>query len=294
MTKQKAREILPAIVDNEASAVERSAFFDFIKYDAELNKEYKDALLIKKLYKTKLKRAKAPEHLKNRINKIIAALDHEEPSEETLLFSLIPGKSQSLKNIKKTSGNVLRYTAAAAAVLFIILITIQLLDLATSTDDSYPEIIVENMVAKHFLSPDEVNIKPLFKTNSRSEAEAYLADQYGFNLTIPEVTGAEFAGVIMAEFIENFSTPLLKYEQQDINEKVYIFVMNVDDLSDISALKRLDDAVKSCIYDEDFYVTEIDGHHVVSWMWNGNWYTAISNHNGYDLATLVEPLHYTR
>jgi len=109
-------------------------------------------------------------------------------------------------------------------------------------------------------------------------------------MTIPHLKGTEFAGLIMADFHSGMQAPLLKYTQSDIGESIYIFAFNLDQLESFDQMKREENAVKSCTTQTDYFVNNIDGTHVVSWLWDDNWYSAVSNHNGHDLAALVEPL----
>ena len=289
LTKQEARWILPAVVDNEATDEERAAFFEFIKSDPEVEKEYKDALLIKKALYTAKIRKKAPDELKRAVLEKIKEMKSEGETvnkESESIITPIDSASQSTK--------WLRYLTAAAAVLFISLVTLQLLDLSTgNTDESY-DVIVENMAAEHFLNSGGQLIEPHFRTNSPLEAEIYLTDHFGMQITIPILTGAEFAGIVMADFVDGFQTPLLEYSQHSIGETIYLFAFDMDRVDQHKTLVRHAAAVDACVRNEDFYVAEINEHHVVSWLWENTWYTAISNHNGYDLAALVEPLNFTR
>lgn len=300
MDRKKALQILPAIIDNEASSDEQAAFFDFIEVDEFVKKEYEDSLRIKQLLKEKYKRAKAPEHLCRRIDTILSALNEEVTIDELSIYSLKTTSDHSksishenrLKSLKKST--LLRYVAAAAVVLFITLVTIQLLDRTGSYEERFAELVVENIAAEHFLKANGQFIEPHFGTHSLSEAETYLSEHFGLTITVPQITGAQFEGIVMADFVDGFQTPLLEYTQPEIGETIYLFAFDVDMVHESIGLKRLENAVDACNTHHDFYVAEIDNHHVVSWLWDNTWYSAISNHNGYDLASLVEPLQYSR
>lgn len=289
LTKQEARWILSAVVDNEATDEERVAFFNFIKNDPEVEKEYHDAVLIKRALSTSKIQKKAPDHLRKSILATIEnlKLDSETGIEDSnSMITPIQTAPQSTK--------WLRYLSAAAAVMLISLVTLQILDRSTgTTPDSY-DVIVENMAAEHFIKSGGQLIEPHFSTNQPKEAEAYLLDHFGIQITIPTLTGAEFAGIVMAEFVDDFQTPLLEYSQHTIGETIYLFAFDMNQVNQHETLVRHGAAADACIKSEDFYVAEINEHHVVSWLWENTWYTAISNHNGYDLASLVEPLNYTR
>lgn len=289
LTKKEARWILPAVVDNEASEEERNAFFVFIESDLEVAKEYQDALLVKKALSSGKVRVKAPDHLKKAVLKTIEHLQddvHTSSMESTSMVTPIRSFVQSTK--------VLRYLTAAAVLLLISLVTLQLLDLSTGPAPENYDIIVENIAAEHFINSGGQLIEPHFSTHLTDEAEAYLRDHFGMQITIPTISGAEFAGIVMAEFVDDFQTPLLEYSQHSIGETIYLFAFDMDRVHQHKTLFRHGDAAETCIKPEDFYVAEIRNHHVVSWLWDNTWYTAISNHNGYDLASLVEPLNYSR
>jgi len=296
LTRKQAIKLLTAVVDQEATQDEKSAFMDYIKNDSDLHEQYKSALLIKKLLSERLQRVNAPDHLKKRIKSLL-----EQEAGQTQLQDL-PMTPQVRDNSSEPQSSVsrfyqsfkpaMRYMAAAAVILFLTLTTIEFLDRSYNSD-SQPIFIVENYTAQHFVNSGGQFIDPHFATTSTLEAENYLREHHGIEMTVPQLTGAQFAGVVLADFLDGFETPLLEYIQPDIDETIYIFAFNVEKITEHKYLKRDDAAVEICKTDHNFYVAEIENHHVVSWMWDGNWYSAVSNHNGYDLASLVEPLNYS-
>ncbi len=290
LTKHQARILLPAVVDDEASEKEKKAFFEYLKHDPELESEYYSTLKVKQLLAENLSRKSAPEHLRK---KILHRLDVEKQNK-----SLKTGKSSDKKfdessTLKSEWNGVLksglRYAAAAAVILMITLMTVQLLERST---ESFNEetFVIENISAQHFQNSINASIEPQIEAVSFQEAESYLKEHYGLNMTIPHLKGTEFAGLVMADFHDGMQAPLLKYIQNDIGENIFIFAFNLGQLESFDHMKREENAVKSCTTQTDYFVNNIDGTHVVSWLWDDNWYSAVSNHNGHDLAALVEPL----
>jgi len=295
LTKKQAIHLLPAVVDNEADDDEKAAFLEFISHDKDVREQYENALLIKELLSSRFKREKAPERLKNKILKHLASKTIDSGITDDVDLD-VQNRVKNSDSEKKPSylkllGSSTRYIAAAAVILFLSMITVQLLDRTAphSTENIY---VVENMAAEHFsiIDPQENDIP--WQTFSITEAEEYLRNHFGINMTIPELEGARFDGLFMADFIEGYQTPLLGYSQPEINESIFIFAFNVDQIATHQHLVRNQEAVESCVYENDFYVAEISDHHVVSWLWDDNWYAAISNHNGYDLASIITPLDY--
>ena len=296
LTKKQALDILPAVVDGEVSDELRAAFMAYIESDPVVREEYEDALLIKKLLSEKLPRRKAPEHLKMNVYQLIEKLDHEsslrdmETEEDTIRESSdsIPNDSFA-RTILIPS---LRYVAAAAVILFITLTTLRFLDRMDSADELMAE-TVENYTAIHFANTSGNAPEFHFATSSEEDAEKYLRDHHGVSITVPKISGARFAGVFMSDFYDGMIAPLLEYHQPEIGEPIFLFAFNVNDIDRRKNIVRNSEAVEKCVKNTDFHVVEVDSRHVLSWKWDDNWYTAVSNHNGYDLASLIEPLNYT-
>lgn len=299
LTKKQAIDLLPAVVDKEVTEDEMLSFLSFIETNHDVKKQYEIAHLVKKLVSTRCPKARAPDHLKKRIWESIQ--QHENSPDiytiQDQQSNSLPGKKNSsdpntASNIFKINP-VVRYLMAAALVLFISLVTIDILD-RTSSFDSNDVLLVEEYAAEHFMNSSGSLIAPHFATHSTEEAQDFILAEFGMDLEIPELTGTEFKGVVSANFYNEYRTPLLEYEQTDIGEIIYIFAFQVNDIDSLKALKRHGEAVKSCVFEDDYYVLDVNGTDVVSWLWNGNWYTAISNHSGNDLASLVKPLNITR
>lgn len=295
LNRKQAQLLLPAIVDGEASEEERKAFFDFIGHHPDIQREYEQSVHIKHLLKHKLQRKKAPDHLKSNIMLVLDSLPTSEPEKTSKEIEFDVRKktdSRPEPNIpaRKDPGTTIRYISAAAIILFITLVTLQILDQTTRAPSVFDAMIVENVAAQHFIAASLNTLQTLIDTHSPTEAEQYLSEQHGMTITVPEINGAVLSAITSAAFVNNYEVPLLTYEQPEIGEVIYIFVLDVDDISEHNELMRHHKAKQNCKQPYDYYVAEIEDHHVVSWLWDNNWYTAVSNHNGYDLASLIGPL----
>lgn len=290
LTRHQAELLLPAVIDNEASEQEKSAFFEYLKYDRELEREYYSTLQVKRLLNEHLPKKPAPEYLKNKILRRIEEEREKEKFKQNSESVSLPNKASSEKgnwDVLLKSG--FRYMAAAAIILMITLMIVQLLERSTGINNQ-EMLVIENISAQHFAGADGKLPEPHFSTNSPEEAEQYLLNHHGINMTIPHLKEADFAGIVLADFHNGMEVPLLEYVQNEIEENIFIFAINLGELQNANSMKREDNAAESCTTQTDYFVNNIDGIHVVSWLWGDNWYSAVSNHNGHDLAALVEPL----
>lgn len=293
LTKQQALELLPAVVDHEATEDEVLSFLSYIENDKNVKNQYESALRIKNLLSQKYPKAKAPDHLKSRIWASIQQTEKSETrhsGQDRPAVGIIapdPAPVSSAPFFKFNS--LIRYLSAAALILFITLLTIHLLE-RTSGFKTVSLYFVETYAAEHFLNSNGSLIEPSFSSRSIAGAQQFIKDEFDMDITIPEIAGAQFRGVVSTHFFKDLKTPLLEYEQEDIGEIIYIFAFRVHDIETVRSLQRHDEAVKTCVLRNDYFVLDVEGTHVVTWLWDDYWYTAISNHNGYDLASLVKPL----
>jgi hypothetical protein len=293
INRKQALSILHAVVDDEASERERIAFFQFIDHHPDVKNEFEETLLLKRLLSEKLSKQRAPEHLRVRVLHQLRAFENENVSGQAKPSENIQPENQPepfQQSSQKQAGKTFRILSAAAIVLFISLLTVHLLERIVTNQESTTNFVVENIAAQHFISSGGEIIEPLFETNSTTEAEQFLSEQFEMDVAVPLINGVEFAGVVMMDFIDDFQTPMLEYVDSGYSEAIYLFVFDVDQVIENKVLERHHEAVKTCILDHDFYVTELDGHHAVSWLWNNTWYTAVSNHDGHHLASLVDAL----
>ncbi len=297
LDRKSAIQLLPAVIDNEASQEERIAFFAYIKKDEEVRIEYENALYIKNLLNKKLTKKEAPDSLKERILQIIQDMDLES-SEEVVSdieqTPVTPLKNESAEETNKYNPfrNILkpaRYVAAAAVILFLTLVTIELLDRSSYVPNE--SLSIEQTAYTHFEDEiyKDVSLSG-FNPGSIGDASDYLHNEISHPLRLPLINGAEINRVAYADFVDDFKTPFIEFYQPEIDEHVVVFAFNIDHLESNDYIVRDPEAVEKCKTYDDYHIREIEGKHVVSWKWGDYWYTAISNHNGNDLIALVEPL----
>ena len=297
LTKEEVIKILTLVIDDEASASEKSAFLKYIKNDSEMKKHYRQLLSVKNLVREKYKKSKAPSSLRQFVIHKNYASDPllEDYSVSQSLSSTDGSESKHDNREKKINGKripaLFRYFSAAAAILLFSILIIEFLDRSVFPDQNIVY-EVESYAYNHFENHDGGYIEPTFQTASVDIAENYLSEFHSLQMTVPPVRSANFSGVVVSEFIPGYQTPLFEYYQEDLNEYIYIFAFHIPDLEKITNLIRDSAAVGRISSETDFHITEINGKHVVSWKWDKNWYAAVSNHNGYELASIIEPLNY--
>ncbi|MFU8811503.1 MAG: anti-sigma factor family protein [Balneolaceae bacterium] len=296
LDRKKALKLIPFIVDNEASAEEKEAFFAYIQTDQVVQAEYESMMHLKQVIKHKLPRHPAPPQLRSKVHSMLRDLEWEEQAHKEIdsnrwMTDTPPGETANPSKTRFFSlAKPMRYVAAAAVILFFSILTIQFLErvMQSRTLDHYN---LEQMALSHFnnrTALPEVATSSIIPA-SMQHAYEVLHHELSYPIHVPNVDGALMSAIYMADFVNGHHIPVFEFHQESINEHVYIFAFHVDALESSKQLHRDKEAVDVCRTDKDFHVKNIDGMHVLSWKWDGYWYAAVSNHNGYDLAALIEP-----
>lgn len=298
LTKQEALELITPVVDNEVGEELRSAFFNFIENDNDVRNQYESIKRLKEVVSTRCPCAKAPDRLHNRVRDFLATADPKTMADPQDPDAPIYDKPSHLSEaddqpppstpppaLTSESKSVWRY-AAAAALLIIALIT----GIYFYSFNSAGTFNVEEQTYAHFTRNGGQMIRPTIATASLDVAESRLAEVFNKPITIPSLNETEFMGVVLSDFIPDFTVPMLEYQLPAENQYIYIFAFNVEELERFEKLVRSEEAVKSCIRSKDFHIKNVNGKYVVSWKWGQTWYSAISNHDGETLASLVDSL----
>jgi hypothetical protein len=297
LSKQKALEILTYVVDGEVGPEERQAFLDYIESDDEVKHIFESQLRIKSLIRHRCRKSKAPGHLKSRVIELIEDEKRFESGKNLDIETSIPlNDNESLSHTKshseKSPGRLsiyYRVAAAAAAVIILTFFSIEILERISPAFQS--AISIEEFALSHFSESDGQIAFAGFQPGSLNEAHQLLVEEYDFDIDMPAISGAEITQVIYTDFIPDFKTPVLEYHHSETSEFIYVFAFKIDSLKQYKNLVRDPEAVEKCRSYDDFHIKEIDNMHVVSWKWGDNWYAAVSNHNGHDLAAIVAPMH---
>jgi transcriptional regulator NrdR family protein len=299
LTKKQAFDLIPSILDGEATETESLAFFEYIEKDDAVRKQFESQKIIKELVRDNCKREKAPDHLKNKITELITDMEWEENSSSKVDNSpnSVKSDAQDINNYSASNKHViyklfkpLRYVAAAAVILFFSLITIELLE-RTSTSQLPVSQSLEEIVFIHFQNSDDfTGVLTSVTPEDINHASEYLEAEFSYFPRMPLFDGAEITQVLHSSLTDELNTPVLKFHQKDIDENIYVFAFKLDDLEQQRSIKRDPEAVKHCQTYDDYHIREVNGKHVVSWKWGEYWYAAVSNHNGNDVIAMVEPM----
>lgn len=297
LTKQKALELIPFVVDGEVNPDVYRAFLEYIELDPEVKRIYESQCKIKKLISTRCKKAKTPDHLRSKILQLIEYQEYDTGRAEIIDMKspevLSPGteSNHSSTNNARTTGRrflFVRMAAAAVAIILLVLFTIEMLERFSPT--SQTPMSIEEFAFSHFEESDGRIAFAGLQIGSITEAQQHLLQEYNIDINMPTFEGSELKQVIYTDFVPDYKTPILEYYQPDLNEYIYVFAFKIDSLNKYKKLARDPEAVEKCNSYDDFHIKEINDKHVVSWKWGENWYAAISNHNGYDLAAIVQPM----
>lgn len=312
LTKNEALELITPIVDDEVDEELRIAFFHYIEHDEVVRSKYESIKRLKDVVASRCPCAKAPPQLKKRIVSFLAS--SKEPAVQSELDEPIydipcdrsvdgagdttsqhnePGSEAAEAGTTRPAafwGNYHYWMYAAAALAAIGLLAAQyFLGGEPLPVDTYN---IEEYAYTHFMRHQGKMVPPTISTASLAGAELELAESFDIAMTVPPLRNADFKGVVLSNFVDDFKTPMLEYHLPAEDQYIYIFAFKINELNRNEKLSRSREAVKSCVKSDDFHIRNVNGKHIVSWKWNDTWYAAISNHDGKTLASLVEPLNY--
>lgn len=292
LTKVEALKLIPAVVDGEATTEEEEAFKDFIADNSDVHNKYESMKKLTSYVSENYHRSEAPKSLKKFVESVSDSSNEKKDVHQSNVHPIDSQRTNDTRRTGTTSKRkVIPYLISAAAAVFIIIAGWQLFTTNSTKNVTYK---VEESAYRHFNKHHGQFVKPTFQTASLKGAEQQIASDLKMNMHVPELDDATFEGVFYSNFVPDLKAPMLEYHIESSDTYVYIFAFNTKTITDFKELVRDTNAVKQCQKPTDFHVKNVEGKAVVSWVWDDIWYTAISDHNGNTLASLVKPLQYTK
>lgn len=277
--KPSINELITAFADGELYGSELEYFKREMEKDSAIKVILESELRLKDAIKTKYIKKSAPESLKKKVAQIV---ENE--------AKIIPIDSvQRLKPAEKSPSKPKYQSKSRPWILVAALIVISILIYTNRTTTAEAENIhntVEFISYQHFMNHNGSLLQPTIDVHNTGYAQLYLKENYNCNITVPELEGAEFAGIVYGDFHNDYKTPLLSYKAGD-NDYIYVFAFELHDLNKIEGITRHQKAVEAIIQHNDVYTVDISGTHVLSWKWNDVWYSAVSRHHGDVIAAML-------
>lgn len=278
MMEEYKRELISAFIDNELSSSER----DSLTKEAETNKEIADEIERQKKFKqfilTKVKRVPLPNDSRQRIMSALA----EEMSKSSELTNRIEPTPTPISRLNKKVSQPRPWLLVAAILLLSALIYLSRTN-STTLDDFKS---VEFVSYQHFQNHSGSFVGKAYGIETTQQAIDFLKEHYSCDITVPELNGAQFAGVLYADFHDGFHTPLLSYKVAE-DDFIYIFAFELKHLNNLTDLKREPNAVNAIIRHNDVFTVTFNEHDVLSWKWGDVWYSAVSKHKGNMIAAML-------
>ncbi|MFN2374575.1 MAG: hypothetical protein ABR545_12275 [Cyclonatronaceae bacterium] len=290
--REELLELVTAVIDGEASDAEKEQFRRAAESDTTLTRALERERKIKHLIATRCKRSKTPDHVSVKIRALISAEAQTQAQAPTQTRAAdlsdkdrsenAPGTGNEPPAYVKRRPDLTVYRLLGIAAVFLLAALLYVYQSSTVTE----YYIVEDLVYEHYNNHGGNLLPVTFASESTTHAEEILNDDYNLRLTVPELQGARFSGVVYAEFTPDFHTPLLEYTVDD-GDHIYVFAFSLDELNKFGVLERDVAAVNRITDINDVHIKEIGGKHVVSWKWHDVWYSAISNHDGETIAAML-------
>lgn len=281
MDTKQLYELISAYVDGELHEADSARLLKHAENDERLQRAIESEKKFKKLLKSRLHRVSAPDDLKSRINNLLAS----EKQKMNAARKESESVEQSSYPVDRPSANRNRFLFSFAA-LFLVGFFLVLVQHFTTSDTVSDALTVEDLTYVHYVNHAGQLLPGELAAVNTTDAQIMLKDLYGCNITVPELQGARFAGVIYADFHEGFHTPMLKYEVAE-GDNIYIFAFESHLLEENPSLIAYDKAAKAIVKHDDVYIKTVNNHDVVSWKWGEVWYTAVSGHSGDMLAAML-------
>ena len=281
MDTKQLYEHISAYVDGELGNTDTEKLLDLASRDKSVQKAIESERKIKKLLKSRLHRVGAPSEFKQRINSLIAAEQLKMQSVQMNNQS----SSQSSNPVDRPSSSRNRFLFSVAAIVLVGLFLV-LVQQFNSNSNTLNALTVEDLTYQHYANHSGQMLPSEFEIINTTDAQMKLKEVYGCNITVPELQGARFAGVIYADFHDGFHTPMLKYEVSD-GDNIYMFAFESHLLEENPKLIAYGKATDAIINHDDVFITKVNNYDVVSWKWGEVWYTAVSEHSGDVLAAML-------
>lgn len=274
--KKNLGELITAYSDGELTLAEKQSLLYLADSDEAVRAAIKREKRTKEIVRKHCPKAQAPQHLRQRIQVRLQA-------EQAQIDAY---NRENNLDTKRTDARPNRYWMPLAAVLVLSLFIFLVQQYNITPGPGITTYSFEELTFAHFANHDGGFIQPVIQADTTYEAQRYLKEHYGCDITVPELFGANFAGVIYLDFLDGFHTPLLTYRTAQ-DTYIYIFAAELSNLDAHPALHPLEEAFGSIHAHNDVFIKKFNGHDVVSWKWHDVWYAGISKHDGRILAAML-------
>lgn len=270
--KKNLSELITAYADGELTLEEERMLLEHADRDPSVKAAIIREQRTKDIVKTHCRRERVPEQLYQSIQLRLKAEQAEAEA-----FS---------QNTRKPENRSNRYWMPLAALLVLSLFVYLFQQYNQASGSGELSYSFEELTYIHFANHSGGFIQPVIQADTTFEAQQYLKNTYGCDITVPELLGAQFAGVIYVDFFEGFHTPLLTYRTDD-DTYIYIFAAELINLTAQPNLHPLEEAFAQIRAHNDVFIKTFNGHDVVSWKWDDVWYAGVSQHDGRTLAAML-------
>nr|BCX00291.1 MAG: hypothetical protein KatS3mg041_0337 [Bacteroidota bacterium] len=131
---------------------------------------------------------------------------------------------------------------------------------------------------------------PWIPVSDRQQAWQVIWERTGWDVRIPPIRHAELRGVWIGPYLPGIEVPVLHYRDRRNQQPIYVFVFAPECFERYGNKLNLEPEVWAHLRrDQDFYIQELGGRHVLSWRWRGVFYQAVSNHDGRALQAMIIP-----